>query len=205
MKKKLFLAAMMLCPFFLHASEADLELPNFTQVNFFNGALTGKALLLWGAIIVVIGLLFGLFQALRIRRKPVHDSMKKVSETIYETCKTYLLQQGKFLLILFVIIGAVIGIYFGALTEEPSTIGQIALILLWTVLGIGGSYIVAWFGIRINTFANSRTSFASLQGKPWPVVSLPLQSGMSVGLLLITIELILMLVILLFVPAKSAG
>ena len=194
---------MMLCPFFLHASEADLTLPNFTQVNFFNGALTGKALLLWGAIIVIIGLVFGLIQALRIRRKPVHDSMKKVSETIYETCKTYLLQQGKFLLILFAIIGTAICFYFGFLNGK--SLPQVLTILLWTVLGIGGSYVVAWFGIRINTFANSRTSFASLQGKPWPVVSLPLQSGMSVGLLLITIELILMLVILLFVPAESAG
>jgi K(+)-stimulated pyrophosphate-energized sodium pump len=203
MKKKLFLAAMMLCPFFLHASEADLTLPNFTQVNFFNGALTGKALLLWGAIIVIIGLVFGLIQALRIRRKPVHESMKKVSETIYETCKTYLLQQGKFLLILFAIIGTAICFYFGFLNGK--SLPQVLTILLWTVLGIGGSYVVAWFGIRINTFANSRTSFASLQGKPWPVVSLPLQSGMSVGLLLITIELILMLVILLFVPAESAG
>ena len=194
---------MMLCPFFLHASEADLTLPNFSQVNFFNGALTGKALLLWGAIIVIIGLLFGLFQALRIRKKPVHDSMKKVSETIYETCKTYLLQQGKFLLILFAIIGTAICFYFGFLNGK--SLPQVLTILLWTVLGIGGSYVVAWFGIRINTFANSRTSFASLQGKPWPVVALPLQSGMSVGLLLITIELLLMLVILLFIPAESAG
>ena len=193
---------MMLCPFLLHASEADLTLPNFTQVNFFNGALTGKALLLWGAIIVIIGLLFGLFQALRIRKKPVHDSMKKVSETIYETCKTYLLQQGKFLLILFAIIGTAICFYFGFLNGK--SLPQVLTILLWTVLGIGGSYIVAWFGIRINTFANSRTSFASLQGKPWPVVALPLQSGMSVGMLLINIELLLMLVILLFIPAESS-
>lgn len=203
MKKKILMAIAMLFPFIARASEADLTLPDFTAVNFFNGALTGKALLLWGAIIVVLGLIFGLFQVVRIKKKPVHSSMKNVSSTIYETCKTYLLQQGKFLLILFAIIGVAICFYFGFLSGKA--VPQVITILLWTILGIAGSYVVAWFGIRINTYANSRTSFASLQGRPWPVVSLPLQSGMSVGLLLITIELILMLVILMFVPAESAG
>ena len=203
MKKKLLLSSLLLCPLFLSASEADLTLPNFTNVTFFNGALTGKSLLLWGAIIVILGLVFGLIQAFRIKRLPVHKSMKSVSNTIYETCKTYLLQQGKFLLILFAIIGAIICFYFGYLNGKA--LPQVLTILLWTVLGIAGSYAVAWFGIRINTYANCRTSFASLRGKPWPVVSIPLQSGMSVGLLLITIELVLMLVILLFVPAESAG
>ena len=203
MKKYLLLLSALACPFLLSASEADLTLPNFKDVSFFNGALTGQSLLLWGSIIVFLGLLFGLFQALRIKKHPVHRAMKNVSNTIYETCKTYLLQQGKFLLILFVIIGAVICFYFGGLNHM--SIDRILLILLWTILGIGGSYAVAWFGIRINTWANCRTSFASLQGKPWPVVKLPLQSGMSVGLLLITIELILMLVILLFIPKDSAG
>ena len=203
MKKFLLLLSALACPFLLSASEADLTLPEFRDITFFYGAVTGQALLLWGSIIVILGLLFGLFQALRIKKFPVHRAMKNVANTIYETCKTYLLQQGKFLLILFAIIGAVICFYFGGLNHFSA--GRIALILLWTILGIGGSYAVAWFGIRINTWANCRTSFASLQGKPWPVVKLPLQSGMSVGLLLITIELILMLVILLFVPKDSAG
>jgi K(+)-stimulated pyrophosphate-energized sodium pump len=185
------------------AGEADIQLPDFKSISFFYGAITGWSLLLWGSIIVVLGLVFGLFQAINIRKYPVHRSMANISATIYETCKTYLLQQGKFLLILFVIIGTAIVFYFGFLSEKGA--GDVFTILLWTVLGIAGSYTVAWFGIRINTYANSRTSFASLQGKPWNVVSIPLQSGMSVGLLLITIELILMLVILLFVNAQSAG
>lgn len=203
MKKKILMALVLLFPFFVHASEADLTLPDFTTVNFFNAALTGKALLLWGAIIVILGLVFGLIQVVRIKKQPVHSSMKNVSSTIYETCKTYLLQQGKFLLILFAIIGIAICFYFGFLSGKA--VPQVLTILLWTILGIAGSYVVAWFGIRINNFANSRTAFASLRGRPWPVVALPLQSGMSVGLLLITIELILMLVILMFVPAESAG
>ncbi len=203
MKKILASLSLLLLPAFMFASEADLTLPNFGDVTFFNGALTAKALLLWGSIIVILGLLFGLFQAMRIQKFPVHKAMANVANTIYTTCKTYLLQQGKFLLILFAIIGAIIIFYFGVLSGK--TAPQVLLILLWTVLGILGSYAVAWFGIRINTYANSRTSFASLRGKPWDVVSIPLQSGMSVGLLLITIELVMMLIILLFVPAESAG
>ena len=203
MKKILTSLMLMLLPAFMFASEADLTLPNFGDVSFFNGALSAKALLLWGSIIVILGLLFGLFQAMRIQKFPVHKAMSNVANTIYTTCKTYLLQQGKFLLILFAIIGAIIIFYFGVLSGK--TAPQVLLILLWTVLGILGSYAVAWFGIRINTYANSRTSFASLRGKPWDVVSIPLQSGMSVGLLLITIELVMMLIILLFVPSESAG
>lgn len=203
MKKVLSSLALLLFPAFIFASEADLTLPNFSDVTFFGGNLTAKALLLWGSIIVILGLLFGLFQALIIKKFPVHTSMRNVANTIYTTCKTYLLQQGKFLLILFAIIGAIIIFYFGVLSGK--SIPQVLLILLWTILGICGSYAVAWFGIRINTYANCRTSFASLRGKPWDVVSLPLQSGMSVGLLLITIELIMMLIILLFIPAESAG
>jgi K(+)-stimulated pyrophosphate-energized sodium pump len=203
MKKALFLLGVLCTPFLAFAGEADLELPDFKSITFFDGAITGWALLLWGSIIVVLGLLFGLYQALDIKKYPVHKSMANISKTIYETCKTYLLQQGKFLLILFAIIGSAIVFYFGFLSGK--SFGGVLTILLWTVLGILGSYAVAWFGIRINTFANSRTSFASLKGKPWNVVSIPLQSGMSVGLLLITIELILMLIILLFVDAKSAG
>ena len=203
MKKILTSVMLMLLPAFMFASEADLTLPNFGDVSFFNGALSAKALLLWGSIIVILGLLFGLIQAMRIQKFPVHKAMSNVANTIYTTCKTYLLQQGKFLLILFAIIGAIIIFYFGVLSGK--TAPQVLLILLWTVLGILGSYAVAWFGIRINTYANSRTSFASLRGKPWDVVSIPLQSGMSVGLLLITIELVMMLIILLFVPSESAG
>ena len=203
MKKALFLFGVLCAPFFVFAGEADLQLPDFKSITFFNGALSGASLLIWGSIIVFLGLLFGLLQAMNIKKYPVHQSMAKISATIYETCKTYLLQQGKFLLILFAIIGAAIIFYFGFLSGKAA--GDVITILLWTVLGISGSYAVAWFGIRINTFANSRTSFASLKGKPWNVVSIPLQSGMSVGLLLITIELILMLIILLFIDAKSAG
>ena len=203
MKKVLSLLFVLCTPVFLFAGEADLELPNFKSITFFNDNISGWSLLLWGSIIVILGLLFGLYQAFNIKKYPVHKSMANISTTIYETCKTYLLQQGKFLLILFAIIGSAIIFYFGFLSGKG--VGDVLTILLWTVLGISGSYAVAWFGIRINTFANSRTSFASLKGKPWNVVSIPLQSGMSVGLLLITIELILMLVILLFVDAKSAG
>ena len=193
----------MLFPFFSFAGEADLVLPNFKDITFFNGTITGWSLLMWGSIVVIMGLLFGLYQAVKIRKYPTHTSMGNIARTIYETCKTYLLQQGKFLLLLFAVIGAVIVVYFGFLNDK--TFSDVLLILLWTVLGILGSYAVAWFGIRINTLANSRTSFASLKGKPWKIVSIPLQSGMSVGLLLITIELILMLIILLLVPSHLAG
>ena len=203
MKKTLFLLTVLCAPFVAFAGEADLQLPDLRSITFFDGAITGWSLLLWGSIIVILGLLFGLYQAVNIKKYPVHNSMAKISVTIYETCKTYLLQQGKFLMILFAIIGAAIVFYFGFLSGKA--VGDVLTILLWTVLGILGSYAVAWFGIKINTLANSRTSFASLKGKPWNVVSIPLQSGMSVGLLLITIELILMLIILLFVDAKSAG
>lgn len=203
MKKLILSLGTLLLPMFTFAGEADMILPNLREITFFNCAMTGWSLLMWGAIVVLIGLLFGLYQAIRIRKFPTHKSMADVAETIYTTCKTYLLQQGRFLLILFAIIAAIIIFYFGVLSGK--TFAQVSQILLWTVLGILGSYAVAWFGIRINTLANSRTSFASLQGKPWKVVGIPLQSGMSVGLLLITIELLLMLIILLFVPKESAG
>lgn len=203
MKKIILLLSVIMVPIASRASEADLILPNFREITFFDGALSGWSLLIWGSIIVFLGLLFGLYQAIKINKYPTHKSMRDVANTIYETCKTYLLQQGRFLFILFLIIAAVIIFYFGILNHK--TAGDVLIILLWTVLGILGSYSVAWFGIRINTLANCRTSFASLQGKPWKVVSIPLQSGMSVGLLLITIELIMMLVILLLVPAHLAG
>jgi len=203
MKKRVLLPLVLLSPFFVQASEADLLLPDFRNIKFFNEMFSGWDLLMWGSIIVILGLIFGLYQAVQIKKHPVHKSMADIAKIIYETCKTYLLQQGKFLIILFAIIGVAIVFYFGLLSHK--TIPEVLLILMWTVLGISGSYAVAWFGIRINTLANCRTSFASLKGKPWNVVSIPLQSGMSVGLLLITIELLLMLTILLFMPAKSAG
>lgn len=203
MKKLILSLGTLLLPMLTFAGEADMILPNLREITFFNGAMSGWSLLMWGGIVVLIGLLFGLYQAIKIRKFPTHKSMADVAETIYTTCKTYLLQQGRFLLILFAIIAAIIIFYFGVLSGK--TFAQVSQILLWTVLGILGSYAVAWFGIRINTLANSRTSFASLQGKPWKVVGIPLQSGMSVGLLLITIELLLMLIILLFVPKESAG
>jgi len=153
--------------------------------------------------IIVLGMLFGLWQFMRIKKLPAHYSMLSVSHIIYETCKTYLFQQGKFLVILFLIIGSAIFYYFFGLNHMEFE--RVLLVLLWSVLGILGSYGVAWFGIRINTLANSRTSFASLKSKPWDVVSIPLQAGMSVGVLLITVELIMMIFILLFVPGESAG
>ncbi len=203
MKQLLVFLGCLVLPFLSFASEADLILPDFNQITFFNDSITGWSLLMWGSIIVFLGLFFGLFQSLRIKKYPAHKSMLNVSNTIYETCKTYLLQQGKFLLILFAIIGSVIVFYFGVLSDK--VFSDVFIIVLWTILGILGSYSVAWFGIRINTLANSRTSFASLRGKPWNVVSIPLKSGMSVGLLLITIELILMLIILLIIPSNIAG
>ena len=203
MKKLTLLLVLTIFPLFTFASEVDLLLPGFKKVFFLNGALSGQTLLLLGSIVVFGGLFFGLLQAFLIRKLPVHKSMSNISKTIYETCKTYLLQQGKFLLILLIIIGAAIAFYFGFLNGQSFNV--ILQILLWTVLGILGSYSVAWFGIRINTFANSRTSFAALKSRPWEIVSIPLKAGMSIGLLLITIELLLMLIILLFVPAHAAG
>jgi K(+)-stimulated pyrophosphate-energized sodium pump len=203
MKKLFILFSVLTLPLLTFASEADIILPNLRNISFFNGYLSGWELLFWGSLIVFLGLFYGMSQFIKIRRYPVHKSMKKVADTIYATCKTYLLQQGRFLFLLFIIVGVIIAFYFGVLNAK--SLGAVSLILLWTVLGILGSYIVAWFGIRINTLANCRTSFASLQGKPWKIVSLPLKSGMSVGLLLITIELIMMLFILLFVPSESAG
>jgi K(+)-stimulated pyrophosphate-energized sodium pump len=185
------------------ASEADLPIPDLRNSYFNNIGMDGHTLLSWGIFIIVLGMLFGLWQFMRIKKLPAHSSMLSVSHTIYETCKTYLFQQGKFLVILFLIIGTSIFYYFYGLNHME--FGRVMLVLSWSVLGILGSYGVAWFGIRINTLANSRTSFASLANKPWNVVSIPLQAGMSVGVLLITVELIMMIFILLFVPGESAG
>jgi len=181
--------------------EASLRVPDLGGVRL--GGLSGEGLLLGGLVVCGLGGLFGLWMLGRLRRLPVHPAMREVSELIYETCKTYLITQGRFLLLLEALVGVVIVLYFGALLGfEPS---RVAIILLFSVLGIAGSYGVAWFGMRINTFANSRTAFASLRGEPLPVYAIPLQAGMAIGMLLISVELFLMLSILLFVPGEYAG
>ncbi len=186
-----------------HASEADLVIPDMAKVSFLGGAITGKSLLLLGLIVCVGGLLFGLVQYSQLKNLPVHKSMREISELIYETCKTYLITQGKFILVLEAFIGAIMVVYFGWLQHyEPA---KVLVILVFSLVGIAGSYGVAWFGIRINTFANSRTAFASLRGKPYPTYAIPLQAGMSIGMLLIATELVLMLAILLFVDPHWAG
>ncbi len=181
--------------------EANLVLPDLSQVSF--QGIDGRSLLMAGLLVSALGLLFGLVIYRHLQRLPVHQSMLEVSELIYETCKTYLLQQGKFLLILEIFIGVIIAFYFGVL--QHFSLLKVGIILLFSLIGIAGSYGVAWFGIRVNTFANSRTAFASLKGKPFPCYAIPLQAGMSIGMMLISVELLLMLVILLFIPGDYAG
>lgn len=187
-----------------YASEADLHLPEF-NVNYdiFGTSMSGNAILQWGLVIAGLGILFGLWEFLKIKRLPAHKSMLDISSLIYETCKTYLLQQGKLLVLLEVFIGIAIFCYFYFL--QHMELSRVLLILSWSVLGILGSFAVAWFGIRINTYANSRTAFASLQGKPYPVMDIPLRSGMSIGVVLICVELFMMIAILLFVSRENAG
>ncbi len=186
------------------ASEAELKIPELNTVySLFGTSVAGTTILGWGMVIAVLGMLFGFMEFLRIKKLPAHKSMLEVSALIYETCKTYLFQQGKFLAVLEVLIGGSIFYYFFALQNLP--LGRVLLILLWSILGILGSFGVAWFGIRINTYANSRTAFASLKGKPYDVMDIPLRSGMSIGVLLICVELFMMIFILLFVPRESAG
>ncbi len=182
--------------------EANLVLPDFSQATFLGG-MTGRTLLMGGLIVGFLGLLFGLMMYNHLRNLPVHKSMLEVSELIYETCKTYLLTQGKFLLILEVFIGVIMVFYFGVLQHFEAI--KVIIILLFSLIGIAGSYAVAWFGIRVNTFANSRAAFAALRGNPYPCYAIPLQAGMSIGMLLISVELLLMLFILLFVPRDYAG
>jgi K(+)-stimulated pyrophosphate-energized sodium pump len=183
--------------------EAALKLPDLSQVSFFNGAIDGHKLLMIGIIFCVLGLLFGMAIYMRLKNLPVHRSMREISELIYETCKTYLTTQGKFILLLWAFIAVIIVLYFGLLEHmEPM---RVAIILAFSLVGIAGSYGVAWFGIRVNTFANSRTAFASLPGKPYPVYQIPLEAGMSIGMMLISVELLIMLFILLFVPGDYAG
>jgi K(+)-stimulated pyrophosphate-energized sodium pump len=183
--------------------EANLKLPDLSSVSFLNNAIDGHKLLLIGIVFCIFGLGFGLVIYTRLKNLPVHRAMREISELIYETCKTYLVTQGKFLMLLWIFIAVVILLYFGVLLKFEAV--RVAIILLFSVVGIAGSYGVAWFGIRVNTFANSRTAFAGLAGKPYPIYNIPLQAGMSIGMMLISVELLLMLFILLFVPGDYAG
>jgi K(+)-stimulated pyrophosphate-energized sodium pump len=197
-----------------HGGEANLTLPDLSTVTF-AGGVNGHTLLLFGLLICVLGMFFGIAAYAKIRSLPVHESMREISELIYETCKTYLLQQGKFLIVLWAFIGAIVLVYFGWLAvtgvDEAGNIVRgfppfkVAVILFFSLVGMAGSYSVAWFGIRINTFANSRTAFAALTGKPYSCYAIPLRAGMSIGMALISVELLIMLIILLFIPGDLAG
>ena len=184
-------------PFFTFASEADLEMPQGFASH------PDTQILYWGFLIVVLGLLFGFWQYSKVRKLKAHRSMLEIGDVIFKTCSTYLKQQGKFLVLLFLFIGAAIALYFGVLSHMPA--GSVILVLAWTVIGILGSYGVAWFGVRMNTHANARMAFASLRRKPLDLLNIPLRAGMSIGIVLICIELVLMLVILLFMPENLAG
>jgi K(+)-stimulated pyrophosphate-energized sodium pump len=187
------------------AGEANLRIPDLSSVSFLG--MNGHALLLIGLIFCVFGLLFGLMIYLQLKNLPVHSSMREMSELIYETCKTYLFTQGRFIALLWVFIAVIIVLYFGLLAPVAGhPVGvTLPIIVAFSIVGILGSYGVAWFGIRVNTFANSRTAFASLGGKPFPVYAIPLKAGMSIGMLLVSVELLIMLFILLFVPGDYAG
>jgi K(+)-stimulated pyrophosphate-energized sodium pump len=181
--------------------EANLVLPDLSTQSF--QGINARTLLMGGLFVCVLGLAFGMTIFYRLKNLPVHPSMLEVSELIYETCKTYLITQGKFILLLEVFIGVIMVFYFGVLQHFSPM--KVAIILLFSLIGIGGSYGVAWFGIRVNTFANSRAAFAGLKGLPYPIYAIPLQSGMSIGMLLISVELFMMLCILLFIPGDYAG
>src|SRR6202048_404814 len=183
--------------------EANLKLPDLSQGSFLG--IDGHRLLLFGILICVFGLAFGLTIFTRLKNMPVHKSMRDISELIYETCKTCLITQGKFILFLWVFIAVVIVMYFGWLAPVHPITVPLPIILIFSLVGVAGSYGVAWFGIRVNTFANSRTAFASLRGKPYPIYHTPLEAGMSIGMMLISVELLIMLFILLFIPGDYAG
>ena len=195
--------------------EANLVLPDLTNPAITFLGMSGHSLLMIGLLVCAVGLLFGVLTYVQLQRMPVHKSMRDVSELIYETCKAYLAQQGRFLMLLWMFIGAIVAVYFGILAPhvDPSTgavehgmpLVKVLVILLFSLIGMAGSFAVAWFGIRVNTFANSRAAFASLRGKPFPCYAIPLKAGMSIGMALISVELLLMLVILLFLPRDYAG
>ncbi len=186
-----------------HGGEVNLVLPEEMSTVTVLGGMTGHTLLLAGLLVCVLGLTFGVLVYTQLRKLPVHSAMREVSELIYTTCKAYLVKQGKFLMVLWGFIAAVIVVYYGFLIELPW--GRVAIVIAFSLVGMAGSYSVAWFGIRVNTFANSRVAFASLSGKPLPMHRIPMRSGMSIGMVLISIELIMMLVILLFLPKDLAG
>ncbi len=196
MKRSLTLFAALLLPFLSRASEANLVIPQ---------GIKDENILYWGFLITIAGFLFGLYQFVVVKKIRAHKSMLDVAQVIFETAKTYLIQQGKFLMILFLFIGAAVAFYFGWLSEAHFGFGGVLMILGWTVIGILGSYTVAWFGIRMNTLANSRMAFASLERKPIKLLNIPLNAGMSIGVVLISLELIIMLIILMFVPGQYAG
>ena len=181
--------------------EANLIMPDLSQVKFMG--VDGHTLLLFGLVICVLGLVFGLVIYTHLKNLPVHTAMREISELIYETCKTYLVTQGKFILILEAFIAVIIALYFGVALKFEAM--RVVIILLFSLVGIAGSYGVAWFGIRVNTFANSRTAYASLESKPYPIYAIPLKAGMSIGMMLISVELLIMLCILLFIPGAYAG
>ena len=197
MKKLTILLTTLALPLFAFASEADLEMPAGFASN------PSTRILYWGFLIVILGLLFGFWQFNRVKKLKAHKSMLEIGNVIFKTCSTYLKQQGKFLVVLFIFIGAAIALYFGVLSHM--SLGSVCLVLAWTIIGILGSYGVAWFGVRMNTYANSRMAFASLRRKPLDLLNIPLRAGMSIGIVLICIELVLMLVILLFMPEQLAG
>lgn len=196
MKRFYSAMAALLLPVLSFASEADLAIPE---------GIKSESILYWGFLITILGMLFGFYQFVKVKKIKAHQSMLDVAQVIFETSKTYLYQQGKFLLILFAFIGSAVAFYFGYLSEASFGFGGVAMILGWTVLGILGSYSVAWFGIRMNTLANSRMAFASLERKPIKLLNIPLNAGMSIGVMLISLELIMMLIILMFVPGEYAG
>jgi K(+)-stimulated pyrophosphate-energized sodium pump len=187
----------------LHASEADIRIPDLRTITFFDGALSGTAILMIGLVVCALGTIYGWMQYIQTRNLQVHSSMAAVSQVIWETCKTYLFQQGKFLAMLWLLIAVCMGYYFGVLSHMSA--GHVVVILAASILGILGSYGVAWFGIRINTVANSRAAFSALKGNPLATLLIPLKSGMSVGLLLVAIELFFMICILAFLPSDLAG
>lgn len=202
MKKIVAILVVFMLPSVMFASEADLVIPD---------AIKQQRILYWGFLITIAGLFFGFYQFLQVKKIRAHQSMLDVAQVIFETSKTYLIQQGKFILILFAFIGTAVAFYFGFLSKDPETgenlfgIGGVLMILGWMILGILGSYSVAWFGIRMNTLANSRMAFASLERKPIKLLNIPLNAGMSIGVVLISLELIMMLIILMFVPGEFAG
>ena len=196
MKRATTILTALLLPFLTMAGEANLVIP---------AGIRDQSILYWGFLITLAGFMFGLFQFLKVKKIGAHKSMLDVAQVIFETSKTYLIQQGKFLVILFIFIGSAVAFYFGWLSDASFGIGGVLMILGWTIIGILGSYSVAWFGIRMNTLANARMAFASLERKPIKLLNIPLNAGMSIGVVLISLELIMMLIILMFVPGEYAG